>query len=45
MGTQSQLSLKSYMLHYSVAFTLEMTGKFTLLYHRRNDGATPVSQA
>ena len=45
MGTQPQLSLKSYMLHYLVAYTLEMRGKFTLLYHRRNDGATPVCQA
>ena len=42
MGTQSQLSLKCCMLHYSVAYTLEMTKKSTLLYPRRNNGATPV---
>ena len=45
MGTQSQLSLKHCMLHYSVAYTLEMTKKFALLYHSRNNGATPVCQA
>ena len=27
----------------TVAYTLEMTKKFALLYHRRNNGATPVS--
>ena len=30
---------------YVTTYTLEMTKKSTLLYHRRNNGATPVCQA